>query len=192
MSRNVNRDIEEFWQRAKTRLRLVDTEPPLEMTRVDALAGVLGPRGENEDLRNWLGRARTPVQATTPAASAEIIPFNPARQRFTPVADVVRLAADSGGPGVPLPSRDVETEDGRFRFRVTTEGDLLRIELQALGLASEEFAGRTLGLASADDARTPVVVLLLDEDADGFVQLPDTSELRRTLLWPVIGVIEDR
>jgi hypothetical protein len=91
-----------------------------------------------------------------------------------------------------LPARAVETEDGRFRFRVTAASDRLTIELQALGHASEEFAGCTLGLASADDARTPVAVLKLDEDADGAVQLPDTAELRRTLLWPVIGLIEDR
>jgi hypothetical protein len=192
MSRDPHPDIEALWRRAERRLQLVDLEPRLEMARVDALASLLGRRRKGETVRDWLDRSRAPTVATEPQASAEVIPFNPQRQRFTPVASVVRLAADSGGPGVPLPARAVETEDGRFRFRVTAEGDRLMIELQALGHASEEFAGCTLGLASADDTRTPVAVLALDEDADGAVELPDTAELRRTLLWPVIGLIEDR
>lgn len=186
-------DTRALWRKAEQRLRLADVDPPLDMAKVDALHARLGSRGRSESIRDWLDRGRTSeVPAEAPAPAGQVVAFDSRRQRFTRVATVVRLAADSGGPGVPLPTRDLETEDGRFRFRVSLEGDQLAIGLQALGLASEEFAGRTLGLASADDARTPLVIIELDEDADGGTRLPDSDEIRRTLLWPVIGVIEDR
>lgn len=185
-------DSRDLWRKAARRLRLADAEPPLDMARVDALQALLGPRGKSESLRDWLDRGHAQATPEARAEAAHVVDFDARRQRFTRIASVVRLAADSGGPGVPLPARDLETEDGRFRFRVSLEGDQLAIGLQALGLASEDFAGRTLGLASADDARTPVIIIELDDDADGAVRLPDTDEIRRTLLWPVIGLIEDR
>jgi hypothetical protein len=103
----------------------------------------------------------------------------------------VRLAADSGGAGIALPSRELETADGRFRLRVTSEGEELLIELQALGLAADEFAGRTLGLAPAAGTGEPIALIQLDADGDGQVRLPDDAALRLVLLQPVIGLVED-
>lgn len=181
----------ELWRQAEQRLRLVDREPPVAMSQVDALLKVLGPRGRDQSLGDWLMRARTPQAAPVERPSAEIIPFSPRRQRFTPVAEIVRLAADSAGSEIALPTRELETADGRFRLKVTSEGDQILIEIQALGLAADEFASRIIGLAPAAGAPTPVAVLQLDEDGDGQVRLPDSPELRRALLKPVIGVIED-
>jgi hypothetical protein len=184
----------ELWRRAEQRLRLVDTEPSVAIAKVDALLQVLGPRRQGETLGDWLERGRAPA---TPAErpSAEIIPFspkfNPRRQRFTAVAEIVRLAADSGGAGIALPSRELETADGRFRLRVTSEGEELLIELQALGLAADEFAGRTLGLAPAVGTGEPIALIQLDADGDGQVRLPDDAALRLVLLQPVIGLVED-
>ncbi len=187
----------ELWQRAERRLRLIDTEPPVAFAEVDALLKVLGPRERDEALDAWLKRARTPAPAPALAErpSAEIIPFSPQfsarRQRFTPVAEIVRLAADSAGRGIPLPTRELESADGRFRLKVTREADQVVIAVQALGFAADEFAGRTLGLASATAAAVPLAVLQLDDDGDGSVRLPDSDELRRALLNPVLGLIED-
>ena len=187
-------EARELWLRAEQRLRLLDTEPPVALGKVDALLEVLGPRRQGESLGDWLLRSQTPP---TPVErpSAEIIPFSPKfsakRQRFTPVAEIVRLAADSAGGEIALPSRELETGDGRFRLKVTGEGDQVVIEIQALGHAADEFAGRTIGLAPANGAPDPVAVLELDEDGDGRVRLPDGPELRAALLRPVIGVIED-
>ena len=184
----------ELWRRAEQRLRLVDTEPPVAFANVDTLLQVLGRRRQGEPLRDWLDRGRARA-APVERPSAEIIPFspkfNPKRQRFTAVAEIVRLAADSGGSGIALPSRELETGDGRFRLKVTSEGDQLLLELQTLGLAADEFAGRTLGLASAAGTGEPIALIQLDADGDGQVRLPDDAALRVVLLQPVIGVVED-
>jgi hypothetical protein len=183
-----------LWRRAEQRLRLVDTEPPVRIEQVDALLRIVGPRRPGEALGDWLMRSQAP-QTASERPSAEIIPFSPhfnaKRQRFTPVAEIVRLAADSAGSGIALPSRELETADGRFRLKVTSEADQVVIEVQALGLAADEFAGRLIGIASASGAPEPVAVLQLDADGDGQVRLPDAPELRVALLKPVIGVVED-
>ena len=110
----------ELWRRAEQRLRLVDTEPPVALAKVDTLLQALGRRRQGEPLRDWLDRGRAPA-ASAERPSAEIIPFspkfNPERQRFTAVAEIVRLAADSGGSGIALPSRELETADGRSASR---------------------------------------------------------------------------
>lgn len=179
-----------LWREAERRLRLVDVEPPLSMTTVDSLLDILGPRRSNESLGDWLQRGHAPA-TTIERPSAEIIPFNPRRQRFTPVAEIVRLAADTSGPEIPLPARELETADGRFRLRVTLEGDQVVLTVQALGLASDDFAGRIIGLAAADTDQPPVALLQLDEDGDGTVRLPDTTALRQALLKPILGLVED-
>lgn len=179
-----------LWREAERRLRLVDVEPPLSMTTVDSLLDILGPRRSNESLGDWLQRGHAPA-TTIERPSAEIIPFNPRRQRFTPVAEIVRLAADTSGPEIPLPARELETADGRFRLRVTLEGDQVVLTVQALGLASDEFAGRTIGLAAVDAEEPPIALLQLDEDGDGTVRLPDTTALRQALLKPILGLVED-
>lgn len=185
----------ELWRRAEQRLRMVDTEPPVAMAKVDALLQILGPRQSGESLEAWLQRGRTAEAEPTERPSAEIIPFsrafNAKRQRFVPVAEIVRLAADTGGPGISLPSRELETTDGRFRLKVTREADQVVIAVQALGFAADEFAGRMLGLAPVGVGAEPVVVFELDEDGDGWVRLPDSPELRTALLAPVLGTIED-
>jgi len=187
-------EAEELWRLAEQRLRLVDREPPVALSQVDALLQALGPRRREESLGAWLQRSRAPQAAAAPRPSAEIIPFSPRfnarRQRFTPLAEIVRLAADSGGE-LALPLRELETADGRFRLEVTGEGDQVVIAIQALGLAADEFAGRTVGLAPAAAGAEPIALLALDEDGDGRVRLPDDPALRRALLKPVIGLIED-
>ena len=177
-----------LWREAERRLRLVDPAPPLDMAKVDAVHGVLGPRRRDESLRDWLRRGQAP--APQERRSAEIIPFNPRRQRFLPVAEITRLAADSAGARLELPARELETADGRFRLKVSSEGDQVVIAVQTLGLAADQFAGKLIGLAAAEAAE-PLLVLQLDDDGDGEVRLPDSDDLRRALLNPVLGTIED-
>ena len=188
-------EAQELWRMAEQRLRLVDREPPVALSQVDALLQTLGPRRREESLADWLLRSRAAPAEAAPRPSAEIIPFSPRfnakRQRFTPVAEIVRLAADSGGREIALPSRELETADGRFRLKVTSEADQVVIEIQTLGNAADEFAGKTIGLAPATGEAEPVAILALDEDGDGRVRLPDDPALRLALLKPVIGVIED-
>jgi hypothetical protein len=179
-----------LWREAERRLRLVDPAPPIEMARVDALLGVLGPRRHEESLRDWLQRGQQRAAERVARPSAEIIPFSPRRQRFVPVAEITRLAAASAGETLELPTRELETADGRFRLRVSREGDRVVLAVQALGFAADDFAGKLMGLAPAG-AATPIAVVRLDDDGDGEVRLPDGDELRRALLKPVLGTIED-
>jgi hypothetical protein len=182
-----------LWREAERRLRLTDIEPRLSMAQVDALLQVLGPREHGETLDAWLKRGRSTEAAAPRQQSAQIIPFSPRRQRFVPLAEIVRLAADTAGAEPMLPAQDLETADGRFRLRVRLEGDQVVVALQALGLASDEYAGRSVGVAGAEGgAVLPMAVIELDADGDGEVRLPDTPALRRALLRPVIGLIEDR
>jgi hypothetical protein len=187
-------EAEELWLMAERRLSLVDRDPPV-LGQVDALLQTLGPRRRDESLTDWLRRSQAPQVEEMTRPSAEIIPFsprfNPRRQRFTAVAEIVRLAADSGGTEIALPSRELETADGRFRLKVTGEADQVVIEIQALGLAADDFANKTIGIAPATGGAEPVAILALDEDGDGRVRLPDDQELRLALLKPVIGLIED-
>ena len=157
-------EAQSLWREAERRLRLVDVEPPLSMAQVDGLLQLLGPREHGESLEAWLKRARNAEAAAPQQQSAQIIPFSPRRQRFV-------------------------SQYGRVRL----EGDQVVVALQALGLASDEYAGRSVGVAGGKGgAVLPVAVIELDADGDGEVRLPDTPALRRALLRPVIGLIEDR
>lgn len=178
-----------MWQEAERRLRLVDRAPPLQMAQVDALLAAVGPRRRDESLRDWLQRSQAPAPTPIDRPSAEIIRFSPRQHRFQPVAEITRLAADTAGADLALPSRELETADGRFRLEVTSEGDQVVIRVQTLGFAADEFAGRRLGLAAA--GADPVALIQLDDDGDGEVRLPDTKELRQALLQPVVGTVED-
>lgn len=178
-----------LWQRAARRLAEVDPEPPLTSARLDALVEALGARAPGQELRSWL-RGERPTAAAAPPDDSKIIPFDPKRQRFQPVERFTRLAADSQGGRLELPERELESEGGRFRLKVTAEGGAVVLELQTLGFAADDFANRVVGLA-ADEGEGPVAVVALDDDADGSVRLPDTERLRRALLRPVVGSIEE-
>ena len=116
------------------------------------------------------------------------------RVRFTPLTEIVRLAADSAGVSreVPLPDpgRAIESADGRFRLTIAAEAGGIRVGVQALGLASDLFANRRIGLAGPGGAE-PLAVIPLDGDGDGECRLDDRAEVRRALLRPVIGLIDD-
>jgi hypothetical protein len=179
------------WQQAGLALQGIDLEPPVPTAAADVLLARIGRRAENEPLDLWLRRlVRRPV-AAPPVQQAEIIAFDARRQRFRPVADFVRLAADSGGPEIALPAHPLDTEDGRFRLAITEDEGMLTIKIQALGHASDGFAGEIVGLSSAAGEDDPLLLVLLDEDGDGETRRADDPALRRALLRPTLGVVED-
>ena len=176
-----------LWREAARRLAETDPEPPLTAARVEALRAALGPRAPDQDLRAWL-RRETSATGEAPRTGAVVIPFDARRQRFRPVERFMRLAADSATGRLELPERELESEGGRFRLRVRAEAGEVVLALQALGFASDEFANRMVGLAGDEG---PVAVVPLDGDGDGEVRLADTDVLRRALLRPVVGLIEE-
>lgn len=182
-------EVQTLWQKAKERLELVDTERPVSMADIDALLKTIGQRPANQPLGDWLKAAATVSEAADDILSAVIVPFDSLRERFSPVVEFVRLAADDAGREIPLPARALEDEQGRFRLEVTKESDELVIQITALGNASDDYAGLKVGLATA--GREPVAVVTLDGDGDGTIRLADTTDLRLLLLRPVIGTVQD-
>ncbi len=180
-----------LWQQAARRLWLVDVEPPVSMDTVDQLLEKLGPRGEDQPLGVWLGRAAE-ADEVEGGPTAEVISFDPRRQRFNQIAEFTRLAADSAGGEIPLPAAPLETGDGRFRLDIAEAGDqMIRVLIQALGDASDELAGRLVGLAAEGSYETLVGLVELDDDGDGMIRLHDDETTRRALLRPVLGTIDD-
>lgn len=188
-SKLSDRDVKALWQRAKERLDLVDTERPVSMAEVDSLLDTIGQRPANQSIADWIASAAARSSSVTDLVSAVIVPFDRLRHQFTPVVEFVRLAADDAGQEIPLPGRALEDEQGRFRLEVAKENDDLVIKITALGHASDDYAGKLVGLATA--GRDPVAVVTLDEDGDGEIRLIDTTDLRLLLLRPVIGTVQD-
>lgn len=187
---------ETLWKVAAKRLKLVDTEPQIEPETIDQLLDQLGPRAHGQPVGDWLkNRAEPSVEATDTSAaapSAEIIHFDPRRQRFNQIAEFTRLAADSAGGDIPLPSAPLETSDGRFRLEIGEADDqMIRVLIQALGDASDELAGRLIGLAAEGNYETLIGLVELDEDGDGTIRLHDDARTRQALLRPVLGTIDD-
>jgi UDP:flavonoid glycosyltransferase YjiC (YdhE family) len=123
-----------FWQIAEKRLKLTDL-PPLPSTkeRTPFLAA-LPERLAREPVQDWLKRCQV--------GSAKIIPF-PQPKRLLPLAEITRLAADSGLERYPLPDpgRFLESDDGRFRLKIIGEvPETIRIMLQTLGLLKSVWA----------------------------------------------------
>jgi hypothetical protein len=141
----------------------------------------------------WLasGAIVEEAPATSSPTSDNVTSLADYRQRFRPVATFVRLAADSAGPDIGLPSRPLETEDGQFRLKATAEDDGLHVEIQALGMASSDWSGRRMGLSSSADDQPLLAIFTFDEDGDATVLIDDTPANRQALLRPMIGAIDE-
>lgn len=182
---------QKFWSILLHRLELAASAPPLSREEAAELLAQLPPRRGQETLIDRIHRAMD---------ADNVIPVN-----FRPLITIYRLAADSGEIApLPDPGRPLETADGRFRLWIRGANSKIQLTLEALGFASDEFAGRRLGLASADtypEQTTDKIVHLhsenliaqfaLNEDGDGACEIPDSLETRQALFQPVIGLIED-
>ncbi|MGI9500563.1 MAG: hypothetical protein ACR2P3_11020 [Geminicoccaceae bacterium] len=179
------------WRLAAHRLQLVDVEPPVGADTVDQLLLQLGPRDQGQPIDAWLKGAAA-AKKVDPSRTAEVIRFDPKRQRFNQIAEFTRLAADSGGGEVPLPAAPLETSDGRFRLDIQEAEDrMIRVLIQALGDASDELSGRLIGLAAEGSYETLIGLVELDEDGDGMIRLHDDAATRKALLRPILGTIDD-
>lgn len=185
-----------FWNSVSHRLELAASDSPLSKQEAAEFVAQLPPRRGQETLGDRI-RCATQIQQPT---SSNVIYVN-----FRPLIAIQRLAAASGEVApLPDPGRPLESADGRFRLWMTAANGRIQLTLEALGFASEEFAGQRLGLASAGtwfeqamdqivrlNADAVIAELTLNEDGDGACEIPDALETRQALLQPVIGLIED-
>lgn len=193
-----------FWNLMLYRLELAASPPPLSDREAKEFLAQLPLQRDDETLFDCIlraadewGRASEPLNTHS---TGTVIYVN-----FRPLIAIQRLAAASGEVApLPDPNRPLESADGRFRLWLSAANGMIQITLEALGFASEEFAGQRLGLASAgawsEQAMDQIVrlnpdaviaELTLNEDGDGACEIPDALETRQALLQPVIGLIED-
>lgn len=183
-------ELEALWRYAAHRLSLVDLEPTVSEKEVNAVGNLVGARPEGLTLSSWL-KGGAQAKEALPSGSNNVLSLAESRTRFRPVTTFVRLAADSAGTDVGLPSRSLETSDGQFRLSFSTDEQGLCLTLQALGMASTEWAGRRMGLAGATDDQPIVAVFTFDEDGDATIVIEDTPWHRQALLSTIIGAIDD-
>ena len=177
-----------LWQLARRRLGLKTLRPKVSAKLVDRLRAQLPTQQKDETIGDLIRRASSKARST-----ANVTPFNPKpSKQFKPLAEFVRLAADTGDTEIPLPAPEsaLESVDGRFRLRVTTLNGRIDIFIQALGFAADEFANCCIGLADPSDENEPIAIMTLDQDGDGNCQITDTPRLRRALLKPVVVLVE--
>ncbi len=171
---------EQRWQAAYRRLLLVDTEKPVTETQVDDFLQNLPKRLECEDYGQWLKRGRR---------LAKVIAFP--KIRFQSVTDVQRLAADTRILEDALPKKPLLSRNKLFRLTVDEIGtDKIKLLVEALGRASNKYAHRLIGIAGEHGKDDLICIMRLDADGEASEELENTASVRRALLHPVIGLIE--
>ncbi|MCP4699077.1 MAG: hypothetical protein GY862_19825 [Gammaproteobacteria bacterium] len=178
-------DEQGLWRKAAKRLELIYLPPLPTAEEREALLAALPQKPLEMSVREWLKLCRADIRKSkTP----------PSRVCLRPLAEIVRLAADSGKEKYPLPDpgRFLESKDERFRLAITAETpDNIHITLKALGFAMGEFAGRHLGVAGAATPETLLVDFILDNRGRGEGVMEDTPENRHALLRPLIVLVEE-
>lgn len=181
------REEKALWEQARHCLAFQQTKPAVATNLVNRLQAQLPTKQQGETMGDWLHRAST---ATTDTR-ADVLPFRPkSSRRLIPLTEFVRLAADSSGSEPELPSGALESSDGRFRLRVLADTSGVTIFIEALGLATDQFANSCIGLLNPENAHEPIFTVDLDQDGDGHCRLEDTPDLRHALLNPVILLVE--
>ncbi len=184
----TNEEQAALWQLARQRLESKKLKPTISSELVDRLHTQLPTQQKDETLGDLIRRSSTSTRPT-----AEIKQFKPKpSKRFKPVAEFIRLAADSHDTEMPLPHPEsvLESENGQFRLRVTVINGRIEILIQALGFAADQFANRCIGLADPGDENVLIAEITLDQDGDGSCQVEDTPRLRHALLKPLIVLVE--
>jgi hypothetical protein len=166
----MNQETEQkYWQEAYRRFQLIDWQPPISKTEVDALHATLPSRQADENITDWLNRVLKP-------------------KTFTPFTQIIRRAASSSVEQYALPDvAFLVTEDESLRFYIFQQADNIVIKVKALGLAIDKLAHGRLGLAAKHTPNQVVAEIVLDEEGDGIIEVEDTPEMRQLLRHFVIG-----
>ena len=181
---SADHDPNSLWIEAWHTLHAQDRRPLVNAADVDHLLALLPERSGHESSAAWLARL------TAQATSAKVIPFPVKARNFKPMTEFFRMAADSGSERLPLPDTTLESADGRLWLTVTKDGEELVLTVQAVGMAIDDLSGKTVGLAAKDDADTLLLVVELDDQAEGTCRVADDEAVRAALLHPVIGLVD--
>lgn len=172
---------QQIWQAAHRRLQFIEAELPIAETKVDALLDALPLRLPAESYLDWFKRGQK---------MAQLIPFQ--KMQFLYLTDIQRLAADTRETEDALPEQPLLSSNQKFRLTVETlPRNRLKLTLEALGLASSQYANRLVGIAGANSKDQLISIIRLNMDGDGFDDtLENSSAVRQALLRPVIALIE--
>lgn len=181
-----------LWEQAGRRLSAVASKPQVTSRLVDRLFGQLPNKRDNETIGDLIRRASAESHVSQPGSNIRTLSPRSSK-RFKPLSEFVRLAADTSGPGIPLPDPDcdLESPDGRFRLKISADRGKIHITVQALGFAADEFANHCIGLAGPQGNDGPIVIFQLDQDGDGSCAIIDSDSARQALLRPAIWLMED-
>lgn len=185
--RHSPNDEQAFWLAAKQRLLMTDLEQPIGVGQVDELMASLPAKRPGETVGDWIRRVSAELGLARPVSvapeSGAVVPH----KRLQPLAQIVRLAADSGDQQYPLPDPgwSFESADGRWRVEIQADDEDIVLVFQALGFAADDFANRRVFFSGAAD-QEPFAVVELDSDGDGSCRLADQVEIRKALVEPYV------
>lgn len=170
-----------LWQEAMNRFTMIDFEAPISEIEVDQFLAHLPMRLPNEAYTAWIKRGQQLNDA---------IPYQ--NIDFQPITHCLRLAAQSDESHETLPEEPFISNDEQFRLTLSACPDnTLKLTLQALGFACDDYANCTMGIAVGNDKEDLIAVIHLDEDGDGVSDtLDDTPAIRLALRTLVIALIE--
>jgi len=175
---NANESKRRRWLAALEKLQAVRWTPPPATEEIDRVMAALGPRLPGERLENWFARAN-PLRPGLAAPAS--------RFRLSVLDEEVLLAAK--GVGRPLPSGPILFPNGDFRLTVEAREDKLRLFVEAMGVAIDQYQNRCLAVAVGRDEA--IAFVRLDEEGEGVAWVEDTEENRAGLFHPFLLLVEE-
>lgn len=172
-----------FWLTMQQRISMSEYEVPITRQRAQQLQAQLPPRNSDESVGEWIRRASQPHRQQTSS-----VPMQPQQaQKLQYLAQFVQLAADQGDTEYTLPEPEwtYESEDGRWRLKIQTAADTIRLDFQALSYAVDDFAGQNVILWD-ETSDQPFASIKLDQDGDGCCELLNTLAVRKALCHPYV------
>jgi len=164
------------WQQLWHSLHAVRFDPLPSAEEVEQVFATLPKRQPQENPADWLAR----IGQSAGGGSL----------RFRPLVEFERWAASSKLEEFPLPEAPMIAPNESFRLSVAKIGQGLRLQVEALGFAVADYAGRTLGVAARADGGGQIAEIRLDSSGKGEVYLEDSAAARQALARPWLGLIE--
>jgi hypothetical protein len=163
-------------QRAKVvqeRFDSLDWQLSMTAEQMDDLYRTLPKRLENEHVMDWLRRIRRTYG-----------------RRLSDVSQIVRRAAADNR----LTDAILYTPDESLRLTIRQLEQGIHVKVDALGLALDRYANRTIGISSAQALNRFIAVIALDASGQGQRLFPESDDIRDMMLDPrvnlIIGIVE--
>lgn len=163
-------------QRARVvqdRFDSLDWQLPMTAEQMNDLYLTLPKRLDNEHVMDWLRRIRRTYG-----------------RRLSDVSQIVRRAAADNR----LTDAILYTQDESLRLTIRQLEQGIHVQVDALGLALDRYANRTIGISSGQVLNRFIAVIALDASGQGQRLFPEDDDIRDVMLDPrvnlIIGIVE--